>query len=74
MGEHYLPIRPWEPNFKPSSANVSLVVVWVRLYELPIKYYYVEASHQICKTIDNVLRMNTHTATEARGKFARLCV
>ena len=74
VGEHYLSIRPWEPNFKPSSANVSLVAVWVRLYELPIKYYYVEASHQIGKTIDNVLRMNTHTATEARGKFARLCV
>ena len=74
VGEHFLSIRPWEPNFKSSSINMSSVAVWVRLYELPIEYYNAKALHQIGKTISNVLRMDTHTATEARGKFARLCV
>lgn len=41
--EHFLSIRPWEPNFKPSSANVPLVAVWVKLYELPIEYYSAKA-------------------------------
>lgn len=36
---HYLSIRRWEPNFKPSTASVSSVAVWVRLPELPIEYY-----------------------------------
>ena len=27
VGEHFLSIWPWEPNFKPSSANVSSVAV-----------------------------------------------
>ena len=39
VGGHYLSIRSWEPNFKSSSANLSLVAIWVHLSELPIKYY-----------------------------------
>ena len=43
VGEHFLSIRPWEPNFKPSTAKVSSIAIWVRLYELPIEYYNAEA-------------------------------
>jgi hypothetical protein len=39
ISEHYLTIRPWQPNFKPSTANCSSVAVWARLPELPIEYY-----------------------------------
>nr|POE84565.1 hypothetical protein CFP56_71408 [Quercus suber] len=45
IGEHFLSIRSWEPNFRPAMANVSLVAVWIRLNELPIEYYNVEAWH-----------------------------
>ena len=27
VGEHFLSIRPWEPNFRPAMANVSSVAV-----------------------------------------------
>ena len=74
IGEHFLSIRPWEPDFHPATANVSLVAVWIRLNALPIEYYNAKALHQIGKSIGNVLRVDTHTATETRGKFARLCV
>lgn len=46
VGNHYLSIRCWEPNFRPSLASVSSVVVWV----------------------------DTHTAAESWGGFARLYV
>ncbi|KAL0007520.1 hypothetical protein SO802_009022 [Lithocarpus litseifolius] len=39
IGDQFLSIRPWEPFFKPSTANVSLITVWIRLYELPIELY-----------------------------------
>ena len=42
IGEHFLSIRPWEPNFKLSLANVSSIAIWIRLTELPIKYYEME--------------------------------
>ena len=74
IGEHFLSIRPWEPNFRPESTNVTSVAVWIRLNGLPIEYYNSEALLQIGKSIGNVLRVDTHTANEARGRFARLCV
>ena len=74
IGEHFLSIRPWEPDFSPATANVASVAVWIRLNELPIEYYHAEALLQIGKAIGNVLRVDTHTAFESRGRFARLCI
>lgn len=74
LGEHFLSIRPWESNFKPSSANVSFVAIWIRLNELPIEYYEPEVLKHIGEAIDHVLRIATHTATETKGRFARLCI
>ncbi|KAL0008051.1 hypothetical protein SO802_009553 [Lithocarpus litseifolius] len=74
IGEHFLSIRPWEPNFRPDTANIASVAVWVRLPLLPIEYYHPEALKVIGQAIGTVLRIDTHTASEARGRFARLCV
>ncbi|XP_030923379.1 uncharacterized protein LOC115950298 [Quercus lobata] len=74
VGGHFLSIRPWEPNFRASSTNVSSVALWIRLNELPIEYYNVKALHLIGGAIGNVLRVDTFTASKTRGLFARLCV
>ena len=74
IGGHFLSLRPWEPDFRPSSANVSSVAIWVRLNALLIEYYNAEALHQIGNSIDNVLQVDTFTTSEIRGRFARLCI
>lgn len=74
IGDHFLSIRPWEPFFKPSTANVSLIAVWIRLCELPIELYDAEVLKQIGESIGKVLRIDSHTTMEARGKYARLCI
>nr|POE69938.1 hypothetical protein CFP56_57742 [Quercus suber] len=71
---NFLSIRPWEPDFKPSEVNISLVALWIRLNELPIEYYNSEALQIIGNTIGRVLRIDTHTTNESRGRFARLCI
>nr|POE99726.1 hypothetical protein CFP56_36069 [Quercus suber] len=71
---HFLSIRPWEPNFRASSANVSFIALWIRLNELPIQYYNAEALHHIGAAISNVLRVDTFIVFETRGRFDRLCV
>ena len=48
--------------------------MWIRLNELLIEYYNVVALHLIGGAIGNVLRVDTFTASETRGRFARLCV
>ena len=74
LGDHFLSLRPWEPFFKPSSANVSMVAMWLRLYELPIELYEAEVLREIRDSIRKVLRIDTHTTMEAGGKYARLCI
>ncbi|KAK9996394.1 hypothetical protein SO802_021080 [Lithocarpus litseifolius] len=74
IGDHFLSLRPWEPFFKPLTANVSLIAVWIRLNELPIEFYETEVLKEIGESIGKVLRIDSHTATEARGRYARLCV
>lgn len=74
VGEHFLSIRKWEANFKPSEAQVTSVAVWVRLNELPIEYYDTIVLRQIGQALGKVLRIDTHTASEARGRYARICV
>ena len=74
IGDHFLSIRPWVPDFKPELANESSIAVWIRLNGLPIEYYNAEVLYLIGKAIGNVLRVDTHTASEARGRYARLCI
>ena len=73
IGGHYLTIRAWEPNFKPSLASCDWVAVWVWLPELSFKYYEPCVLQEIGATIGPVLRINANTAVGVRGRFARIC-
>ena len=48
--------------------------MWIRLPELPIKFYEHKALLKIGKAIGTVLHIDANTANGARGRFARLCV
>ena len=74
IGQHFLAIRQWEPEFQASSATLSSVAVWIRLPELPIEFYEHNALLKIGRAIGLVLRIDANTANGARGRFARLCV
>ncbi|XP_065638160.1 uncharacterized protein LOC136071147 [Quercus suber] len=74
VGGHYLTMRMWEPNFKPSLAACSLVAVWARLPELPFEYYELAVLKEIGNSIGPVLRIDANTASETRGRYARICI
>nr|POE61354.1 uncharacterized protein CFP56_66724 [Quercus suber] len=67
VGGHFLSIQRWEVNFKPSEALVSSVAVWVKLNELPIEYYNAIVLRQIGQALGMILRVDMHTALEAKG-------
>ena len=58
IGGQFLSIRPWEPFFKPATANVSSIAVWVRLHALPLELYETEVLKQIGEAIGKVLRID----------------
>ena len=74
IGDHFLSLRPWEPFFKLSTANVSLIVVWIVLNELPIELYETEVLREIGEAIGKVLRIDSHTAMEAHDRYAKICI
>ncbi len=74
IGEHYLSLRPWVPNFRASEASVSSVAIWVKLPELPVEYYHKDSLLKIGSGLGPVLRVDFNTATGTRGRFARICV
>ncbi|XP_023928120.1 uncharacterized protein LOC112039475 [Quercus suber] len=74
IGEHFLTIRPWVPNFRPSTASLTSVAVWARFPELPIEFYDAEVLKEIGEAIGPVLRIDSHTASGSRGRYARVCV
>ena len=74
IGQQFPAIRQWEPEFKASTTTLSLVAVWIRFPELPMEFYESSALKKIGRAIGPVLRIDSHTASWERGKFARLCV
>ncbi|KAI7994531.1 hypothetical protein LOK49_LG11G02729 [Camellia lanceoleosa] len=68
--DHYLTVRRWEPNFKPSKAFETTTAIWVRFTELPIEYYQDKILVAIAKTIGKPLKIDWTTAMATRGKFA----
>lgn len=74
IGEHFLTIQRWEPNFKPSTATCSTVAMWIKLPELPFEYYELEVLKEIGNAIGPVLQIDSKTASKAKGHYARICV
>ena len=48
--------------------------MWIRLDELPIELYEAKVLKQIGEDVGKVLRIDTHTTIEARGKYTRLYI
>ena len=74
VGQQFLAIRKWEPEFKAEEASLSSVAVWIRLLGLPIEFYEPTILKKIGRAIGPVLRIDSYTANGVRGRFARLCV
>ncbi|PNY15775.1 hypothetical protein L195_g012478 [Trifolium pratense] len=72
--DNYLVVREWSPNFHPSGEVIEKVAVWVRFSGLPIEYYDTKMLHFIGNRIGRTVKVDRTTQTQARGKYARLCV
>ena len=71
---HYLTIRKWEPNFKPSEAKDISMAIWLWFPKLPIYYYEKNALFHIAKRLSKPIKTDFNTATSTKGKYAMVCV
>ncbi|RVW40687.1 hypothetical protein CK203_101635 [Vitis vinifera] len=72
--QHYITLRQWTPDFKPSEAITTHLKVWVDLLELPMEYYDKEVLLRVGAAIGKPVKIHPITERRERVRFARLCV
>ena len=71
---HCLSVQPWTPSFNPHHHSVSRIVTWVRLPNLPARYYQHDVITSIGNVFGEVIKIDYITASGDRGRFARLAI
>ncbi|XP_031126652.1 uncharacterized protein LOC116028935 [Ipomoea triloba] len=72
--DNYLVTQRWEPEFRPRTAKLSKMAVWVRLPDLPMEYFRDDTIRAILENVGKPLKLDRTTAVAAKGRFARAAV
>lgn len=70
----YLIMQEWRPGFCPASAQITRMAAWIRVSALQLECFDVWALKRIGNLLGKLLKIDTLTTSQNRGKFARLCV
>ncbi|XP_019173812.1 PREDICTED: uncharacterized protein LOC109169384 [Ipomoea nil] len=72
--DHYLIVKPWEPDFDPYSDHTEKMLVWVRIPCLPAEYYNLIFLKKLGNKVGRSIRVDQATSLVSMGYFARICV
>ena len=67
-------MRPWMMNFVPERETFTSVLVWVRLYSLPLDYWQTESLAAIGNKLGHFVKVSEATRRGKYTSFARICV
>ncbi|KAI9086723.1 hypothetical protein K1719_031317 [Acacia pycnantha] len=65
--DHYLTVRPWEPQIRPMRASIDKVAVWIRMPSVFLEYYDREALTWIGNHIGEIIKIDINTSGQLRG-------
>ncbi|CAL1393285.1 unnamed protein product [Linum trigynum] len=71
IGDHYLTMQK---GFKSQACRIDSTLVWIRLPDLPIELFNLEAVLCIASRAGTPLRVDRATEMGSRGMFARACI
>ncbi|KAL8161267.1 hypothetical protein V2J09_012756 [Rumex salicifolius] len=74
IGESYLTIQRWRPNFFASEEKLRYVAAWIRIPNLSMEYFDRGVLSMIGKHIGKVLKIDKTTMIGERGRYTRMCV
>ncbi|CAL2271910.1 unnamed protein product [Prunus armeniaca] len=67
-------MQEWRPGFCPASAQITRMAAWIRVSALQLECFDVWALKRIGNLLGKLLKIDTLTTSQNRGKFARLCM
>nr|XP_011457337.1 PREDICTED: uncharacterized protein LOC105349398 [Fragaria vesca subsp. vesca] len=70
----YVAMQRWKSDFDAANHRVTHLAVWVRIVGLDIRYFKLDSLTQIGSLLGETVKVDLHTAAQARGKYARICV
>lgn len=74
IGESYLTIRRWVPNFIADEAPIKTLTAWVRIPHLSVEYFDKQILHKIGSKIGKVIKIDRNTESMDRGPYVRFCI
>ncbi|KAI3975661.1 hypothetical protein MKX01_023087 [Papaver californicum] len=66
LAGHYLSMRRWSPNFRPSKASISVTAIWARFPELPIEYFDKQFLNELASKLGKLIKVDYNTEFVAR--------
>ena len=64
----------WKEKFHLDKEDLSIVLVWIRLYSLPCEFWRLEILPDIGNVIGNFVKVAEQTKRMRFVSFARICV
>lgn len=74
IGDHYLHVQKWRPNFRADKAEIDTMPVWVRFPILPLEYYTERWLRIAGNHVGKAIKVDIATLLASRGRFGRICV
>lgn len=74
IGDNYLHVQRWRPNFIAATKVIKSLPVWVRFPILPVEYYTENWLKRAGERIGKTIKVDDATRAATLGKFARVCV
>ncbi|XP_021771780.1 uncharacterized protein LOC110735912 [Chenopodium quinoa] len=74
IGDSYLTIRKWVPNFIPDEEPIRKLTAWVRIPNLSVEYFDNLFLHKIGSKIGKVMCIDKYTKSKDRGQFVRFSI
>lgn len=74
IGDHYLHVQNWRPNFRVKKAKINSLPVWVKFHVLPVEYYSERWLKKAGNLIGQNIKVDITTLLASQGKFAHVCV
>jgi len=74
IGNNYLTIRRWVPNFVPDEAPIRFLTTWIRIPNISIEYFDVEFLNIIGQKVGRVIGIDQTTTKVDSGRFSKISV
>lgn len=71
---HFLYVRCWESKPVPAESKLAITAVWIRLPQLPTKFYHKAILEQVGNRIEKLLKIDICTSSTLGGRYDRICI